>query len=344
MTATGRCAPRTVPPGRKRSPGRNRRPFCGWAVSVPLALAGIGGPAAVLAGLAGVSHAQSILAAPGGAPGPVEQLINDGDLEQAETELAARMESQGETSRNLLLRGILRYRRERYQQALVDLKRSFALDESDPSTSKALGLCLVKLGREDLAETFFEIATELAPADFWGHYYLGLNRYTTKRFELAVPPFERALALRPGSIDAHCFLGRSQEALGEIEGARRLYAAAVDLNRMRPSPSGEPPLLLGGLLFRQQQLDRAEALLLEALGHDSNAALAHYWLGLLREQRSDLRGAMRSLAAAAERAPSDHRPHYALARIYRRIGDRVKAGEAVRRFRELRRRSESETY
>ncbi len=332
------------PAGEARSAEPRLQQVSGLAPCIVLVLGTFCGWVAAGFAFAGLAHGQLILPAPGRAQDSVEQLINGGDLEQAETVLAARIEAQGETARNLLLRGVLQYRRESYEDALVDLRRSFALDEEDPGTSKALGLCLVKLGRQDLAETFFEIATELSPGDSMGHYYLGLNRYTSKRFELAVPAFEQALALRPDSIEARCYLGRSYEALGDTEKAGHLYLAAVGLNRKRPSPTSEPPLLLGAMLFRQQQLDRAETLLREALEYHGEAALAHYWLGLLFEQKSDLSAATRALERAAGLASSDHRPHYALARIYRRTGQRAKALEALRRFRKLRKRSESETY
>ena len=276
--------------------------------------------------------------------GTVEKLIDQGRLDEASAALEGRFNAEGSTARNLLLRGLLSYRRERYEDALVDLRQSFALDEDDPSTSKALGLCLVKLGREDLAETFFEIVTQLAPGDYMGRYYLGLNFYTTKRFELATREFERALDLEPGSVDVQGFLGRSYEAQGEIEKASEHYLTAVDLNRKREQRSGTPPLLLGSMLFRQKELDRAESLLREALRYDQQLALAHYWLGLLLEQRAELPSAILALDRAAALAPTDHRPHYALARIHRRVGDDARAAEAVRKFRELRARSESETF
>ncbi|MDE0101067.1 MAG: tetratricopeptide repeat protein [Bryobacterales bacterium] len=288
--------------------------------------------------------AQDLVPLTGGERGSIAILINAGDLDLAEDMLADRMRAQGETAENLLLRGVLNYHRERYDSALADLRRSFSLDEHDPTTSKALGLCLVKLGRNDLAETFFEIAARLAPDDYSGHYYLGLNRYVTKRFESAATSFGRALDLRPHSVDAHCYLGRSREALGDTETAGRLYRAAVDLNREGAEKSSEPPLLLGTMLFRQQRLDEAKTLLWEALQYDPDSPLAYYWLGLAFEQTADLTAAVRALQNAAVLMQTDHRPHYALARIYRRTGRLAESSEALRRFRELRKRSESETY
>ena len=288
--------------------------------------------------------AQDLAPLTAGDRGSIALLINAGDLDLAEDQLADRIRAQGETARNLLLRGVLKYHRERFDDALADLRRSFALDEHDPTTSKALGLCLVKLGRNDLAETFFEIAAGLAPDDYSGHYYLGLNRYVTKRFEAAASSFGRALDLRPNSVDAHCYLGRSREALGDTETAGSLYRAAVDLNRESEEKSGEPPLLLGTMLFRQQRLEDAKTLIREALQYAPESPLAYYWLGLVFEQTADLTAAVKALENAAALMRSDHRPHYALARIYRRTGRLADSSEALRRFRELRRRSESETY
>lgn len=298
----------------------------------------------MLVGTGPIADAQAVATNDARAEAGVEQLIDNGFLEAASAALDQRITSEGETARNLLLRGLINYRRERFEDALDDLNRSFASDETDPSTSKALGLCLVKLGREDLAETFFEIAVKLAPKDYVAHYYLGLNAYTTKRFDRAARSFRAAVSLRPRSVEGNSFLGRTYEALGKIDLARWHYDQANDLNRTLATRSADPPLLLGSMLFRQSKPDQSERLLREALRYDGNSALAHYWLGLLLEQRADLAAAIRALARASDLAPHDHRPHYALARVYRRTGDAARATESVRKFRELRVGSESETY
>ena len=274
----------------------------------------------------------------------IEQLIDEGHLKEASAALDKRIESDGETARNLLLRGLILYRQENFLDALPALQQSFSLDESDPDVSKTLGLSLVKLGREDLAETFFEIAVGLAPRDAMAHYYLGLNAYTTKRFEAAARAFEKAVSLQPASVPARSFLGRAHEALGSNDLAREHYLQANALNRAQSPRSAEPPLLLGSMLFRQAELEGAERHLSEALKYDQESALAHYWMGLLLEQKEAIPEAVRELRRAAELAPADHRPHYALARIFRRTGDTRSAAESVRRFRELRARSESETF
>ena len=277
-------------------------------------------------------------------PRGVERLINEGQLDEASAVLDKRIQSEGETALNLLLRGQILYRQENFRDALPALQQSFSLDETDPDVSKTLGLCLVKLGREDLAETFFEIAVGLAPQDAMAHYYLGLNAYTTKRFEAAASAFEQAVSLQPDSVLARSFLGRSHEALGSNDLAREHYLEANALNRAKSPRSAEPPLLLGSMLFRQAELEGAQRHLAEALKYDQESALAHYWMGLLLEQKAAIPAAIRELRRAAELAPADHRPHYALARVFRRTGDAQRAAESVRRFRELRARSESETF
>ena len=239
---------------------------------------------------------------------------------------------------------MVRYRQDRFEDALPHLNRSFARNERDPDTSKVLGLCLVKLGREDLADTFFKIAVNLVPDDASAHYYLGLNAYTRKRFEPAVRAFERAVELEPASVENRSFLGRSYEALGSIEYAARQYSEANELNRARARRSADPPVLLGTMLYRQGRLAEAERHFREALRYESDSGLAHYWLGLLLERRSEIHAAIRELSKAAELSPDDHRPHYALARLYRRTGEERLAKESVDRFRARRARSQTETF
>lgn len=274
----------------------------------------------------------------------IEALIDSGQLDEAWDALRNRTAAEGQTARLLLLQGLVRYRQDRFEEALLLLNRSFTRDEQDPDTSKALGLCLVKLGREDLADTFFEIATKLAPDDSSAHYYLGLNAYTQRRFDPAIRAFERAVAIRPGAVENRSFLGRSYEAAGRVEDALRQYLEAIALNRAGSDRSPDPPLLLGTLLYRQGRLAEADGFLREALECAPDSALARYWLGLLLERRSEWQPAVRELRHAARLAPDDHRPHYALARLYRRVGNEAMATEAVQRFLERRVRNEAETF
>ena len=326
---------------RRVAPFRSRAVQVSNAVRVAAALA--------VSGFAGLSAPAPVAAQSAGRAGPggnlaIERLIDSGNLSEAAAALETHIAGTGLTARNLLLRGLIAYRNGRYEAALPDLQQSFALDEQDPDTSKALGMCLVRLGREDLADTFFQIAVKLAPDDAMSHYYLGLNAYTTKRFEEAREAFREAVRLRPAAAENHSYLGRSYEALGQIDLARKHYVVASELNQRRSLPSADPPLLLGTLLFRQGSLDEAKRYLRQALEYDESQALPHYWLGLLFERESELPAAIRALDRAAALAPGDHRPHYALARIHRRLGDNARAEEALQRFRELRQRSESETF
>ena len=298
----------------------------------------------ISAGLAEPPPATVRSQGPTAEPSSVESLVGGNRLEEAVATLEQRIATEGENSENLLLHGQIHYRLGRYEEALGDFRRSFEQNEDDPRTSKMLGLSLVKLGREDLAETFFRIAIELSPDDPEAHYYLGLNAYTTKRFGEAVESFRKAAALQPESVEVHAFLGRGFEAVADLENAALHYRTANRLNRLRARGSAEPPLLLGSMLFRQGETTSAERYLREALRYDGDAALAHYWLGLILERRSELSKAIGALRRSADLNPSDHRPHYALSRIHRRVGDLASAAEAVRTFRRLRARSETETY
>lgn len=277
--------------------------------------------------------------------GEVAPRASEGRGEASEPQAAreARRQSADQAG-DLLRRGVILYREERYEEALAELRKSFTLNEKNPEVSKALGLCLVKLGREDLAETFFEIAVRLAPKDALARYYLGLNRYTTKRFKAAARAFAEAVALQPGWVLGQSYLGRAYEALGNMEAADRHYRRAHALNLQSQRRSADPPLLLGSMLYRQGRLDEAERYLAEAVGYSPDSALAHYRLGLLLERLAQTEDAIAALNRAAALAPEDHRPHYALARIFRRTGDERGATAAIRRFRELRVRSESETH
>ena len=206
---------------------------------------------------------------PAAASERIERLINRGAMEEALAAVDRLLAGQGETARGLFYKGAILYRQSRHREALQHLQKSFSLDENAPDTSKALGLCLVKLGKPDLAETFFAIAVRLAPGDFMARYYLGLRYYISRRFDLAASEFRKAVEIEPDYLDGHAFLGRAQEALGDYEGAARHYGKANELNRESSPGSSLPPLLLGSFLFRQGRMDEAESLLLESIRYDA---------------------------------------------------------------------------
>jgi tetratricopeptide (TPR) repeat protein len=87
-------------------------------------------------------------------------------------------------------------------------------------------------------------------------------------------------------------------------------------------------------------VDEAEACLRESLRYDPAFAQAHYHLGVLLEKRQKPLEAIQALDQAGALDPSYPEPHYALARIYRKIGEREKADRSLKTFLKLKNEKE----
>jgi tetratricopeptide (TPR) repeat protein len=97
------------------------------------------------------------------------------------------------------------------------------------------GWKLVKGGAYHKAEQIFSEAAALAPADAAPLIGLGVSRHLLVRDEQAEAAFRKALALDPGSAQAHKFLGDIYDQRGESGAALQHYEAAV---RRDPADSG----------------------------------------------------------------------------------------------------------
>jgi protein O-mannosyl-transferase len=143
-------------------------------------------------------------------------LVDQGRLGEAEAEFreAIRLAPQfGEATANL---GALYARQRRYAEAIAVLREAIALSPQLGNTRGNLafaldnaGVDLAREGRSAEAVALFREATELLPAEatFWRN--LGQALIESGKIAEAVPPLERAVALRPTGAAERVWLARA---------------------------------------------------------------------------------------------------------------------------------------
>jgi Flp pilus assembly protein TadD len=89
------------------------------------------------------------------------------------------------------------------------------------------------------------------------------------------------------------------------------------------------------LLRSRSEPEAAGELLREAIGYDESLPQAHFQMGVLLEHEGKLDEAVRELVRAGELDPQYAEPHYALGRVYRRLGRQEEARQALAVFRQL---------
>jgi Flp pilus assembly protein TadD len=203
-------------------------------------------------------------------------------------------------------------------------------------TAKRLAAAL-ELARKT-AETF--------PHSEPAHRDHGMVEMKMNQFTDAVRSYSRAVELNPKSLDAAVGLASAKWAAGVRAQAEEEFQ---DLLRRYPREAAVSEAYATSLLSSDDtpNQDRAAALLRKAIELDGSRPEPHYQLGMLALKRSDLkknaagasadslREALEQLEIAARLGLNDSKLHYALARVYRRLGRENDAAREMHTYQEL---------
>ncbi len=152
---------------------------------------------------------------------------------------------------------------------------------------------------------------------------LGVARYGQRRFDDAISAFLEVIKVEPTVEQPYVFLGRMLDQAGphlsEIKADDERWAAA------NPGNARAQLELAKVLGTADSQSPRTEPLLQRSVKLDPGNWEAHYELGVLLETRRRYAEAAEELKRAAELNPKQPTPHYHLARVYDRLGDRERA-------------------
>lgn len=207
-------------------------------------------------------------------------LVQKGDSRAAEQSArrALELDSQSPEAHNLL--GYVAALQGEYEEALESYRQAIALDDTFlEAILNAAELCIHPLGDLPQALALCEDALELAEND---------------------EELVDALLLQ---FDALLGLGREEEARAVC-------------GRFPAGPYDNPShvFLVGRAHFEMGEVDRAEELLREAVRRDAENSEAHYYLGLIRDERGDVPGAIQAFLKSRELDLSLPPPSWALSR------------------------------
>lgn len=168
-------------------------------------------------------------------------------------------------------------------------------------------------------------------ADAWlARAYLLVQRDPVD-FSGAPEAFGRAIALNPGSAEAHYQYGQALMALGCFAQATKEYRRAL-----RIEPHRAMTLVpLSSLALKQGRVDEAVALADSAVRADPGVSYAHVYRGVIALETGAVERALTATASALRVDSSYSIPALAIrARALARAGDTVQARDQLRRARE----------
>lgn len=223
----------------------------------------------------------------------------------------------------------------KYLNCVIALKRAERLEPLKESDQFTLALCFVILKRADWASQELEKLARSNPGNALYPYWQGRVAYDSYAYQAAIEKFNKALELDPELPRACDSLGLCYEAMSDNESAVKCYERAVSLNRKRLPSSPWPPLNYGMLLLRQDSLDRAEALLREAVNPGPRMALTHHQLGIVLAKQKRYSDAVLERRTAAEFDPTYPEAHLTLAGVYRQMRQEELADGELSTFQKL---------
>ena len=223
----------------------------------------------------------------------------------------------------------------KYLNAAIALKKADAVAPLDDQSRFTLAMSYVVMGHQDWARPELEKLIRKNADNPPYLYWLARLDYDAQQYTAAIEKLEKVIAIDSHFMKAYDNLGLCYEAAGRLDDAVKTYRQAVDLNRQAKPVSPWPPLNLGVLLVKLEQLDAAEEYLRDSLQADPKFPQAHYEFGMLLEKRGRYEEAVRELEQSAALDTSYAQPHYALARIYRRAGNGAKAAAELNEFESL---------
>lgn len=138
--------------------------------------------------------------------------------------------SQYPTESTLSYRGYHRYLEKKWDKALEDFDKAYAINPKNPTTVHIRAICLEKMGKTDLAlKAYEEFEKNFPPkGDVFLQHATLLNNL--KRPAQAIPFFEQGLALNPQNIDGWVNLSTAYFNEKQTDKAENCCNKALELN------------------------------------------------------------------------------------------------------------------
>lgn len=291
----------------------------------------------------------------------MERLIESGRLAEARREVESHLATQGEVPFWLFWKSRILFKERKFIESIETLTRVLTLRQAeyerrssqntgdrsfppgplDAEAYKLAGLNYVQLDKLDLAEPFLAASTQLAPADYLGHFSLGMLYFATSRFAAAEKEFREVIRLRPTFAQAYATLALTLEEIGTGEETASTYRRAIELADLQRLKDGMPYLSFGKYLLKKDCAQESLALLQRAVELSPGSAEACYLFGKALHLQAENEKAVAALRRCCHIDPSLPDPHYLLSRIYLKQGRLIEAAEEMSRFKALERSKSS---
>ena len=200
------------------------------------------------------------------------------------------------------------HRAGRLAEAEQGYREILAIDPKHVGSLHFLGVIAHQSGRNDIAVHLIGRALALDPGSADAHVNLANVLKDQRDFDPAIAHYRRALALKPENGEVHYSLGVVLQLQDEIDGAARHYERAIAL---RPDIA-EAQLNLGTIRAERGELEPAMLCYRRALALRHDYPAAHLNLGIALSRQGDREAAAAHFEQAVAIAPDHAETHMSL--------------------------------
>jgi tetratricopeptide (TPR) repeat protein len=215
---------------------------------------------------------------------------NLGDLDSAAMYLAVSQSLNPSYAPSAALLGAIRFRQEKYTEALRLYRHASAQQPGNPELQIRLGLCYQKVENALEARLCFERASILDSANAIAWAYLGQALYELKLYDSAAIAFARGVELdeaNPGLLlNLGLALAKGGSATAAIDALERAVAA------YGPEHIARAHREIGAVYFLQQEFRKAEVAYRRALLYEPADPVARFYLAVSLDQRKQHKAAV----------------------------------------------------
>ena len=264
-----------------------------------------------------------------------EDYIRQGRFSEVEPLLANYVKDRPTSSWGWYALGYAQFAQKKLGDSIGSLAKSLELNIKNAEAHKILGRDLMIIGRFDAAQTEFEQGIRYDPASAEIHYDLGKLFSMQDNWENARKEFQEALRLNPSYVEAIDALGFALEALGDDAAAVANYEEAIALNEQRHGKFASADVNLSAYYNRTGDPTRALEFAQKALDLDPKSDRAWFQKARAAELQGKTEQAADALKQAIALNSRSSSYYYVLAGLYRKLGKKAEADEALRGFRKL---------
>jgi Flp pilus assembly protein TadD len=212
----------------------------------------------------------------------------------------------------------------RIEDAERELRAAIQHEPYDEERRYDLGYLFLQAQQFDRALEAFREGREVFDKSARITTGIGIAYYGLRSFDDAVDSFLEASRLAPGVEQPCYFLGRmltqAANRIDEVVESFEAFEAARPESYLGPYLTAIGRLAAAGAAADEATLEEAAAKLERSIERRDDFWESHYELGVLLERLHRYAEAAERLQRAAELNPKSSKPHYRLARVYRRLG------------------------